>query len=411
MITPAHTLTASERVLPRLALDFTTAVLDPRVTVTRSGNTATVTNSNGSVSIVNADLPRFDYVNGVCRGLLIEESRANLLLNSVFGGAVAGTPGTAPTNWIDLQVTGTISSVSAGLYAAGNAVRITNVATRRAFYRSQSVSANTTYSYRITVTVHSTASVGYPRIRDCMNLSGGPTGSTVTLLLNGASATLDTAIPDGQTSTVVAIIAVGATAGSVEVRWGLGVTSAIDADVTLQMPQFEVGAFPTSYIPTTTTSLTRNADVVSMTGTNFSDWYNATEGTFVANFIPYVVGSYTVFSATNNSFNNRIQGEASNAVQFLVGDGGPGNIQAFLDAGTITAGALSKIAASYKASRFALSLNSSVVASILSGTVPAVTRLDIGNLSGFAQFYNGWIPALRYYSQSLTASELQAFSK
>jgi len=41
VITPAYAPTATERVLPRLALDFTTGVLDPRVTVTRALNTAT----------------------------------------------------------------------------------------------------------------------------------------------------------------------------------------------------------------------------------------------------------------------------------------------------------------------------------------------------------------------------------
>jgi hypothetical protein len=47
MITPSFSLTATERVLPRLALDFTTASLDPRVTFTRSGATATRVNSSG----------------------------------------------------------------------------------------------------------------------------------------------------------------------------------------------------------------------------------------------------------------------------------------------------------------------------------------------------------------------------
>jgi hypothetical protein len=61
MITPSYLLTATERVLPRLALDFTTASLDPRVTFTRSGNTATVTNSSGVIVAVNADIPRFDF--------------------------------------------------------------------------------------------------------------------------------------------------------------------------------------------------------------------------------------------------------------------------------------------------------------------------------------------------------------
>ena len=84
MITPAYGMTATERVLPRLALDFTTASLDPRVTVTRALNTATVINSSGLVATVNANLPRFDYDPSTlaCRGLLIEESRSNAILYS-----------------------------------------------------------------------------------------------------------------------------------------------------------------------------------------------------------------------------------------------------------------------------------------------------------------------------------------
>ena len=57
MITPSYSLTATERVLPKLALDFTTASLDARVTFTRTGNTATVVNSSGYVVPINANLP------------------------------------------------------------------------------------------------------------------------------------------------------------------------------------------------------------------------------------------------------------------------------------------------------------------------------------------------------------------
>ena len=45
--------------------------------------------------------------------------------------------------------------------------------------------------------------------------------------------------------------------------------------------QAETGAVATSYIPTTSAAVTRAADVAVMTGTNFSSWWNAIEGTFV----------------------------------------------------------------------------------------------------------------------------------
>ena len=84
MITPAYSPTATERVLPKMALDFTTGTLDSRVSVARAGNTATRINSSGKIEIVNANLPRFDYDPATLapRGLLIEEQRTNLLLRS-----------------------------------------------------------------------------------------------------------------------------------------------------------------------------------------------------------------------------------------------------------------------------------------------------------------------------------------
>ena len=97
MITPAYSPTATERVLPRLALDFTTASLDPRVTVTRALNTATRVNSSGDVEVVSANLPRFDFdpTTLVCKGLLIEETRTNLLRYSEAFDNVYWTPARA----------------------------------------------------------------------------------------------------------------------------------------------------------------------------------------------------------------------------------------------------------------------------------------------------------------------------
>lgn len=93
LITPAYSAAAPERILPAMALDFTSATLDPRITVTRAGNTATRINSSGVIELVNADLPRFDYNPStlVCKGLLVEEDRSNLLLNSLLNGTNLST--------------------------------------------------------------------------------------------------------------------------------------------------------------------------------------------------------------------------------------------------------------------------------------------------------------------------------
>jgi hypothetical protein len=69
---------------PTLLLDFaSTKKLDSRVTFTRS-SIATVINEFGVLQVVASGVPRFDHdpVTGESLGLLLEESRTNLLLNS-----------------------------------------------------------------------------------------------------------------------------------------------------------------------------------------------------------------------------------------------------------------------------------------------------------------------------------------
>ena len=51
----------------------------------------------------------------------------------------------------------------------------------------------------------------------------------------------------------------------------------------LSSPQYELGSFTTSYIPTSGSVATRIADNASITGNNFGSWYNQGDGTFIIN--------------------------------------------------------------------------------------------------------------------------------
>lgn len=332
MLTPGYSTTATERVLPRMALDFTTAVTDARVVTTRAANTATRFNGSGAIEIVNANLPRYDYnpVTLVCIGQLVEEARTNLLLNSLIDG----------TNLSTQSVTLSAVAYTLSFYGTGSIV-----------------------------------------------ISGGHS-ATVT----GAGA-----FPNRKTYTFTP------TAGS----------STFTVSGTVAYAQLEAGAFVTSFIPTAGTAVLRNADAVMMTGTNFSSWFNATEGTFLTKFsfvsIPasqfrYVMsandGTATNFiSIAGNTTSNVPAGRviASSATQASMGGGA-------ISANQQTTGVLA-----YKKDSFAYGQGGTTLGTDTLGNVPTVNRLEIGALAG--SYACCHIQRVSYWSQRLTNNETQSFSK
>ena len=76
--------------------------------------------------------------------------------------------------------------------------------------------------------------------------------------------------------------------------------------------QLEAGAFATSYIPTGAFTATRLADNASMTGTNFSSWYNTNQGTLYAEHI----SNYT---KTGNQYIAEIYSDGSNRAVIIDG--------------------------------------------------------------------------------------------
>ena len=394
MITPSYGLTATERVLPKLALDFTTGVLDPRVTVTRALNTATRVNSAGLIELINSNLPRFDYdsVTLASKGLLIEEARTNLVVNSSF----AGTGGINPTSWLRFQGTDGAQATST-LAASGtsNAWTFTANVNRQAIYQVISVAANTTYY--ATVYVEQTSVI--QAAGNVFSLAFLPAGATATYEVSTTTAG----------SRMRMKLVVGATAGTVQFRIGLGVGSNVTGTITLSCPQLEVGAFATSYIPTTTTSVTRNADVVSMTGTNFSSWYNASEGTIsvlvsdLKNTAAAALASLDLGN-TNRMTLNAVGGDVLFAVRLEAA------LQANISCGAYTSGQY-QIVGAYKNNNFAAAANGNATTTDASGTIPTATKLSIGSYNTGNLTMTGYIKKLAYYPQRLVDNEVQAFSK
>lgn len=412
MITPAYTPTATERVLPRLALDFTTGVLDPRVTVTRALNTATRINSSGYIETVNANLPRFDYdpLTKAPRGLLIEETRTNVIV--------------ASQNFADASWTKSRSTVTP------TTAVVAPDGTNSCYYWAEDTSASTTHRIFAAPQTFATGTT-YPFVfyarkdtRDQIfmrRLGESSDGNAVLFDLTALTATVV-----GGAVTLAAIYDIGNDwRKCVMVATGIGGNQAYVALAVNGSPTYtgngtsgmyiwaadvQTGSFATSYIPTSAGAATRNADVVQMTGANFSDWFNASEGAFVVEASTPPSGTYSpIVQIDSGSANNRIAlGQtASGFADYSVVSGGVA--QASFQS-TAIANSTAAIAGVYKTDSFARSVNAEPISTDNLGSIPTVTNLKIGsNLTPL--YFNRHIRKIRYYNQRILNAEAVAFSK
>jgi hypothetical protein len=185
--------------------------------------------------------------------------------------------------------------------------------------------------------------------------------------------------------------------------------------------QLEAGAFPTSYIPTTTAALTRSADVCSITGSDFSGFYNASEGTMLASSScfapePLALPTRRIVTASDGTTNNRVSISnvpvgfvpAGLSQVFIVATGG--SIVATLGIAGLTLNSLNKLAAAYKLNDFAASTNGSAVITDTNGSLGvAINRLEIGNQIN-VDFLCGHIAAIRYFRKRLSNAKLQTLT-
>jgi hypothetical protein len=180
--------------------------------------------------------------------------------------------------------------------------------------------------------------------------------------------------------------------------------------VALWGSQCELGAFATSYIPNVSNSTTtRNADVATMTGTNFSDWYVANVGALAVKVLPLSVTSTRPAIQFDDTTANEIvalRGSTTNPELYIVDGGTP---QAQIDAGTIAANIVYNLSAAFAENNCAAAVNGNAVVTDTSATMPTVTQARLG--SDGTNYLSGHLQTVRYWPQRIIDAEVRAFSK
>lgn len=361
--------------------------------------------------------PRLDYdpVTLAPKGRLIEEQRTNSIRNNTMQGAVAGTPGTAPTTWSLISGGGLSREVvSIGTESGISYIDVrffgtpSSIAAQRVYVESSfTISAADGQAWSLSAYVKLVAGTA-------------PSGLFIGFDETGPGATY---IKTDQanlplTSTLTRAKYSATLSGGVNVAYvipQIGFNSeigvAVDFTLRIGLPQLEQGAFATSVIPTTTAAATRAADILSIIGANFSNWYNPVEGTMVAEFSHFRPGGFPAVASINN-------GSLSDRINLIAGGGNlfRGSVvtasvsQADMSTGTYTLNSVGKLAVAVKANDFALAASNGALQTDTSGTMPTVDRLQLGFQSGGLDVLNGHIRSFKYYNTRLSNGQLQSLT-
>ena len=295
-----------------------TARKGPTPVFTRA-TTGTFIGSNGLIQTASINVARFDHdpVTLACKGLLIEESRTNLVFPS---------------------------------------------------------DALTTQTRTVTAVAHTLSFYG-----------------TGTVVLSGVAIATVTGTGAYPTRTTLTFTP---TAGSLIMTVTGSVTQA----------QLEAGSFPTSYIPTTTASVVRSADVCSITGANFSGFWNRFAGTCVIGvgsslgtgprFVSNLVAARTleIYGTTNIDF---FESSGAQEVRIVASPTYP-----------------IKLGLAYAINDYQSSYNGLLGGSDTNtgGTIPNATELHIGNLGAASSRLTGHIQSIRYFKKRLANAKLQSLT-
>jgi hypothetical protein len=307
---------------PSLVLDFANSkTLDPRITFSRT-TTATRMNELGLIETVDADVARFDHEydasTGVIKslGLLVEDSRVNY-----------NTYTEDPTQWNTANMVSTGNSVTLPTGEVSTTIEYKGETTdaNNKFIRptvsGSAITAGDTWTYSGFYKKGTTNGERYVHIVLQNNSAGEGIGRRFDFDIGNWASSLglnnvtvaDSGFekyPNGWFRIWMTCTFPSAS-GAVQTFTRLFTNSTsipYDTSFSLWGAQLEKAPFYSSYIPNDTGSQkTRNPDTVTMTGDNFSDWYNPSEGTFYVSSSFYADGGagQLIFQIDNGSNANR----------------------------------------------------------------------------------------------------------
>ena len=304
------------------------------------------------------NVPRIDYTNGSCPSILVEPQRTNLALRSqefdnltwtMFNGTVLANQTIAPDG------TNTADKVTMG--GAGSATLRQTIS---------GVSNGTVVTFSLYIKQGS-------GVTAFLDISDTKSTVDITPTANWIRYTYSVAF--NSTNNFIDIELRGTSGSAFCYIWGA---------------QLEVGSYPTSYIPTVASSVTRNADVISKTG--ISSLIGQTEGTLFMdckiNALP-LDGSFFGIQKTSSNFVIRFGSNGS----VIYAQSYNGSTNLFYQTFSYTLGSRIKAAFAYKAGSYAFYINGVQI-----GTGSNATTIPTCDATMFNSLWGSFNDSLSFYS-------------
>jgi len=376
-------------------------------TTTRN-SIGTRVNKEGLIEVVGNDIPRIDYKDSAEGALLLEPQSSNLITYSEDFSQSDWTKDNAT-----ITQNSTISPdgmMNASLMLSTNSnTRISDaIAVPNTFY----VSVFVKYIDQQFIQIYSGASGSYYINFDIKNKlhQGGSLVSEVKFEEYG----------NGWLRLGAKFSGAGAASSTIRLGFSQSLTSSYGnsggntssgSSVYIWGAQLEEESYPTSYIPTSGSSVTRLADTAN--GSGNSEVFNDSEGVLFANISAFVgAGGGTRRIEVSNSVNasQYVRLQIANGDGSLYGTVDNGTQQFLFNATSFDATLSNKISLKYKQNDFSLFLNGFEVGSSNVGNTFANGILTQANFSSTLSEFYGKTKELGYYDTALTDLELETLT-
>jgi len=368
--------------------------------------TATFVDQNGLIQESDTNTPRIDFTDDATGHLLLEPQRTNLLLQSnSFNG------------WTKNDIT--LTSSQSGVYGSNNAwlIQQNTNSSRHNIYKS--VSSSGTHTFSIYAKAKELQYIQIASVQTAdeyanFDLSDGSVGNVGSRFLDAKATSvgngwyrLSVYTNNGSNFLYISLIQ-SKTDGWLQSFSGSNSTDGLY----IQHAQVESNSYPTSIIETTSSQVTRNADICNNSGS--AQDFNSEEGVIygeIAALESTSLGSKFI-SISDETYNNRasilFSNGSTNQIRCFLRVGGVSQVDKSTNITDVTD--FNKVAFSFKENEFKVFINGSQSGSTdTSGSVwtsGTITKLSLTEINSALGAFNGKVRNLKVFKRAMSDGEL-----